>query len=186
MQKTYSIHKAKIVAGTLLYVEYEEHVHETDDSAPVTYKHKMEGGAYIHEDLKAAFDNLRRHLIALCEMGKYADVENDEQEKARLKLDLYKVVSFVLSGEDDHRGVTLVGHKTLKRKKLLQLVASHTKFDLDKTDYEFAEDLYNAVMNASAEVISYITGEKKGVNPQAEFDYSKSSEKEMEEAVANA
>lgn len=143
------IQKAKLVNGCL-EVEYTETQHESGNKVSDTIK--LSGGHKVHADLLATFDALTPHLMTLCEWCEFRDVE-EHQDKHR-----FSVTGFSIGGSDEHEGVTLIGRKNLKSKKVLNLVTPFVKFDDETTDYDYAHELWGQVSAACREVEAYLDG----------------------------
>lgn len=143
------IQKAKLVNGCL-EVEYTETQHESGNKVSDTIK--FSGGHKVHADLLATFDALTPHLMTLCEWCEFRDAE-EHQDKHR-----FSVTGFSIGGSDEHEGVTLIGRKNLKSKKVLNLVTPFVKFDDETTDYDYAHELWGQVSAACREVEAYLDG----------------------------
>jgi len=67
------------------------------------------------------------------------------------------VTGFVIGGDDEEqRGVTLIGRRTLKGNRVLNLVAPFIKFSDE--DYADVADLAELVAGAEAEALEYLNG----------------------------
>lgn len=165
--------KAKIVNDFNLEVEYKELVECSEDyraNIEVSKKIPYE----VHDDLKSSFSELTVHLALLCELLDPSiplafGLESDATKKC---LDGLKVTGFSIGGTDEHEGVTIIGRKNLKSKKVLNLVAPFTKWEDENMPYSFSSELYSSVHKAISEVVLYIEGKKKPSN-QLELEFSK-------------
>lgn len=151
-----NITKAKITKDNTLVATFKN---ENEDMVTI------EGKNLIHKDLRAAFDTLIPHLTFLCEQ-KEADgkVRLDE-----LPDDIYStfdVSGYSIGGSDDDEGVTLVGKRFLKSKKVLNLIAPFTKFSNENEEYEHAFELQQAIDACNYEVEQYLTAKKWAVVQQ--------------------
>ena len=159
---TISVRKAKTREGKL-ECEYENIVRLNDNIS--TDEVTMKGGAPYHPDLRAAFDALTIHLVVLCELGEYRDL----QENAHKLMD-FEVTGFTLGGDGEHSGCCLIGRKNLSTRKVLNLVSPFTKFDDETTDYKHNRDLEALVKKAAEEAELYLSG-KHEPSSQLEFPF---------------
>ncbi len=154
MEKTIEIKKVKMNNDSSLTVNYEE---VSTGDAPVVNKFTYEGGGKAHADMKNALNALNVHLMLITEQAK---------TKTAQTLDSIVVTGFVIGGDDEeNRGVTLIGRRTLKGNRVLNLVSPFIKF----SDEYYAEiiDLSAAVGTAVAETIEYLDGK---VTPDAQLE----------------
>ena len=148
--KTIAVIKAKTREGKL-ECEYENIVRIDDNVS--TDEVIMKGGANYHTDLRTAFDALIIHLVVLCELGEYRDLESKPD-----LLNDFQVTGFTLGGSDEHAGCCLIGRKNLSTRKVLNLVSPFTKFDDETTDYKHNRDLEALVNKATEEAELYLSG----------------------------
>lgn len=149
------IKKAKVVNGSYLEVEYDNKQMSTDGDGDTTFTDTLtfSGGQKVHADLLNAFDALTIHLAVLCEQVEFK-VAFDEPSL----LSRFSVTGFSIGGSGEHSGVTLIGRKDLKSKKVLNLCAPFTKYDPETSDYEYCSELYSIVSMACGEVVAYLEG----------------------------
>lgn len=151
-----NITKAKITKDNTLIATF---MNENEDTVTI------EGKNLIHKDLKAAFEELVPHLAFLCEQ-KEADGKKDLNELPEEIFSTFEVGGFSIGGSDDNTGVTLVGKRFLKSKKVLNLIAPFTMFNNENEEYEHAFDLQQAIDACSYEVEQYLTAKKWAVVQQ--------------------
>ena len=152
--------KAKVTKDNTLTASYR------DENGTTT----VEGKNLVTNDLRNAFNVLVAHLAFLCEQ-KEADGKEfleDLPEGIDKKLE---VTGFVIGGEDESRGVTLIGKRFLKSNKVLNLNAPFTKFTDENEDYAFQFELEQAIESCSYEVNEYIFNKKwKVVQQELPFE----------------
>lgn len=152
--------KAKVTKDNTLTASYR------DENGTTT----VEGKNLVTNDLRNAFNVLVAHLAFLCEQ-KEADGKEfleDLPEGIDKKLE---VTGFVIGGEDESRGVTLIGKRFLKSNKVLNLNSPFTKFDDENEPYQFAFELEQAVEACSYEVNEYLFNKKwKVVQQELPFE----------------
>lgn len=120
--------------------------------------------APIHEDLERAFDNLIPHFIIITEESEITDklrnlITRPNNEDFILPEDIekkYKVTGITISGAEDNEGVTISGLKYLKTGKSVSFNTPDKKFDDE--EYEFTDELYQAVEHLKSEVLEYMDG----------------------------
>lgn len=152
--------KAKVTKDNTLTASYR------DENGTTT----VEGKNLVTNDLRNAFNVLVAHLAFLCEQ-KEADGKEfleDLPEGIDKKLE---VTGFVIGGEDESRGVTLIGKRFLKSNKVLNLNSPFTKFDDENEPYQFAFELEQAVEACIYEVNEYLFNKKwKVVQQELPFE----------------
>lgn len=163
-----NILKAKLIRDSKhLEVEFEEMfvVEEPNDDGEVVEKTvtnelKALFRHEAHGDLFQAYDNLTKHLAAICEIIEPWTLNSEDVEMLIRDITVTKIS---LGGEDDYAGVTLVGQKKLSTGKVLNLVAPFTVFDPELSDYMHASRLYKDVQEVIEEVDAYIGGKRAPV-----------------------
>lgn len=151
-----NITKAKITKDNTLIATF---MNENEDTVTI------DGKNLIHKDLKAAFEELVPHLAFLCEQ-KEADGKKALNELPEEIFSTFEVGGYSIGGSDDNTGVTLVGKRFLKSKKVLNLIAPFTMFNNENEEYEHAFDLQQAIDACSYEVEQYLTAKKWAVVQQ--------------------
>jgi hypothetical protein len=166
---TLTIRKAKIAEDTFLETEYL--LTEADGDETVSTERTEKSRKIIHEDLRKAFNRLIPHLVMLAEIvdDEKVDAVHFETEEIYLdpRFDKFKVTGFSMGGDAEHAGVTIIGRKMLRGKKVLNLTTPFTKFDpeTEQSGYHFLHELYTAIQLCEQEVELYING-KQAPNPQ--------------------
>lgn len=150
------ITKAKITKENTLMAVFNN---ENDDTVTI------EGKNLVHKDMKAAFDDLIPHLAFLCEQ-KEADGKESLDELSEDIFSTFEVSGYSIGGSDESEGVTLVGKRFLKTKKVLNLIAPFTMFNNENEEYEHAFDLQQAIEACKYEVEQYLTAKKWAVVQQ--------------------
>lgn len=150
------ITKAKITKDNTL-----EAVFKNENEDIVT----IEGKNLAHKDMKAALDALIPHLAFLCEQ-KEADGKESISELPDDIYSTFEVSGYSIGGSDDNIGVTLVGKRFLKSKKVLNLIAPFTMFNNENEEYVHAFDLHEAIEACNYEVEQYLTAKKWAVVQQ--------------------
>lgn len=153
----YKINKAKLKDNCL---EASWHtIIQQEGKAPIINDDSRKSDQLVHEDLKKAFDDLRKHLVIICdqkedgsairilEVDGLAIAVNDYDKEA---IEKYTVTGFVVGGED-RDGVTLIGQKRIES-KVLNITSPFTKFE----DYPYASDLAACVETCMDEVYLYL------------------------------
>jgi hypothetical protein len=152
--------KAKVTKDNTLTASYR------DENGTTT----VEGKNLVTNDLRNAFNVLVAHLAFLCEQ-KEADGKEfleDLPEGIDKKLE---VTGFVIGGEDESRGVTLIGKRFLKSNKVLNLNSPFTKFDDENEPYQFAFELEQSIQACEYEVNEYLFNKKwKVVQQELPFE----------------
>lgn len=152
--------KAKVTKDNTLTASYR------DENGTTT----VEGKNLVTNDLRNAFNALAAHLAFLCEQ-KEADGKEfleDLPEGIDKKLE---VTGFVIGGEDESRGVTLIGKRFLKSNKVLNLNSPFTKFDDENEPYQFGFELEQAIQACEYEVNEYLFNKKwKVVQQELPFE----------------
>ena len=148
------ITKAKITKENTLVATYLD-----ADKNTVT----VEGKNLVHGDLKAAFKALTGHMAILCELRE-AKEESAPQELN--DLNTVEVTGYSIGGTDEDEGVTLIGKRFLKSKKVLNLIAPFTKFANENEEYPYSYELMGAINLCGYEVEQYLTAKKWAIVQQ--------------------
>lgn len=123
----------------------------------------VEGKNLVHGDLKAAFKALTGHMAILCELRE-AKEESAPQELN--DLNTVEVTGYSIGGTDEDEGVTLIGKRFLKSKKVLNLIAPFTKFANENEEYPYSYELMDAINLCGYEVEQYLTAKKWAIVQQ--------------------
>lgn len=163
----FDIKKIKLESDYCLKVEFEQTTtHQEGESQiktttefAVTYRHR------VHPDLIESLDRVKPHLACLCELTDNPDAAAPEL------LSKLKVTGLGFGGHDEHYGVTVIGRKDLKTKKVLNLIAPFTKFEGGEHEpgYDWSHELGFLCEGVKSEVIQYMEG-KYAPNKQLEME----------------
>lgn len=190
--------KGKIKDGNFLEAEYEMTESIKNRKGEVEYKsithHSIKSKRYIHFDLAEAFKKLNPHLPLLCEIvvlsKEQAEIMADSFEDGSVyQMGIFKKYSctgFSIGGNDEHEGITLIGRKSLRNKRVLNLVSPFQKFEAAEHEepYEYEYHLNIAMSRVVEEIKLFIDG-KCAINPQlsmfeGEEDQGQKDNKEQE------
>ncbi|WP_221660833.1 hypothetical protein [Bacteroides xylanisolvens] len=152
--------KAKVTKDNTLVASYKN---ENGDTVTI------EGKNLVTKDLTNSFRDLVPHLTFLCEQKEAAHLERMDE----LPDDIYstlEVSGYTVGGSDDSLGVTLIGKRFLKSKKVLNLCAPFTMFNNENEEYTYAFELEQAIEACSYEVEQYLF-EKKWAVVQQELPF---------------
>lgn len=151
-----NITKAKITKDNTLVASFKN---ENEDNVTI------EGKNLIHKDLRAAFNELIPHLAFLCEQ-KEADGKVAMDELPDNISSILEVTGYTIGGSDDDEGVTLIGKRFLKSKKVLNIIAPFTKYNNENEEYKHTFELQQAIEACNYEVEQYLTAKKWAVVQQ--------------------
>ena len=167
-----NIIRAKVTKDKTLVAVYKN---ENEDTVTV------EGKNLIHKDLEAALDALVPHLAFLCEQ-KEADDKTFIEDIPDEIHNVLEVSGYSIGGSDEDEGVTLIGKRFLKSKKVLNLSAPFTKFNNEIEEYTNAFELQQAIEACNYEVEQYLTAKKWAiVQQELPFDDSEPGEVKADE-----
>lgn len=141
--------KAKVTKDNTLTASYR------DENGTTT----VEGKNLVTNDLKDAFNSLTAHLAFLCEQ-KEADGKECLEDLPKDIDKKLEVTGYTIGGEDESRGVTLIGKRFLKSNKVLNLNSPFTKFDDENEHYQFGFELEQAIQACEYEVNEYLFNKK--------------------------
>lgn len=152
------IQNAKIRSRLFLSYAYTAKENEVEN------KIKQDSDAPIHDDLERSFDNLIPHFIIITEESEVTEkirnvITRDPDEDFILPEDIekkYKVTGISITGSEDNEGVVISGMKFLKTGKSVSFSTPDKKFDDE--EYEFSQELYDAVEHLKNEVLEYMDG----------------------------
>lgn len=152
--------KAKVTKDNTLTASYR------DENGTTT----VEGKNLVTNDLRNAFNVLAAHLAFLCEQKEADGKEFLEDLPAGIDKKL-EVTGYTIGGEDESRGVTLIGKRFLKSNKVLNLNSPFTKFDDENEPYQFAFELEQSIQACEYEVNEYLFNKKwKVVQQELPFE----------------
>ncbi len=162
------IKKAKIKNGIFLAYEY---VQKADD---IENKITTSSDAPIHEDLRGAFGRLVPHFALMTEEVNEFDVDGvirqDEEAECLAK---FEVTGVTIAGTGDSEGVVISGYKTLESGKVVNFNTPFQKFE---DEYQYSEELYNAVAMVRTEVYEYMEGKQAPRKEVGSFDFGDEDE----------
>ncbi len=171
--------KAKIKDANYLECEYDliEIEKEVDGSvkSSCTTHYIMSSNKFIHPDLLLAFQRIGPHVPLMCEVcSAPADMQlmlDEGRAWQDDKFKKYQCTGISIGGSDEHEGVTLVGRKVLKTKKVLNLIVPFTKFETPDHEemYLWHYEMTGAVSNIIDEVKKFIIEGKCGKSPQLDL-----------------
>lgn len=157
------IRKAKLAQGGTVEASFLD-----GDGNDVTLK----GKNICHADLKTAFAGLVPFLADLTEQKEADRIDwNNLDDAATVEsLRYLEVTGFSVTDDDVNPMVTLIGKRTLRTSKVLNLCAPATALNTDTESYERCEELDTALQVCIYEVEQYIT-ERKWQVKQNELNF---------------
>lgn len=154
------IKKAKIKDDLFLEVEFTEELpgHSKKDT-------KLICTIPVHDDLKAGFAKLDRHLAQLCDdlpcKAKRLEDWNED-------LSDYTVKGFSIGGVGDSEGVTLSGYREAKH----GIVNLNTPFQqYESSEYKWISELGSDIEDCLFEVREYLFNGKRAPEKQLAMDF---------------
>lgn len=152
-----TLKKAKLIDQIEVYCEFDERIliYDKPKTAHKTFSLFQEP----HDDLINSLQELSIHLAVLCEIIPAQEV--NFKEKEYLENSSYKalkVTGVSFGGSDEHSGVTIVGRRTLKNNRVLNLIAPFTKYEDEHNQYKFSTELYDSCSKVEQEFIAYMQG----------------------------
>ena len=162
----YRIEKAKL-KGDRLTVEYLEIFRNANFENAITKECRQ----IVHGDLKLAFDMLKPHVAAICEMPEAKEISVAFPREADMeRLKPYLITGYSKGGSGEHAGVTVIAQKLLKIGKTLNLCVPFVTFeDQSGNGYGHAAILKEIVDRCDYEVDAYLFEEKWGIGQQDLF-----------------
>ena len=153
------IKKAKIKDDLFLEVEYTENLegHTKKDT-------KLSCTVPVHEDLKASFEKLHKHLAILCDEV----TEPKKKEFATAFFPDFSSRGFSIGGNDENEGVTISGSKSGK----YGTVNLNTPFKkYEDAEYPFISQLGEDIAAAVYEVEQYLFDGKRAPEQQLSLEF---------------
>jgi hypothetical protein len=177
VRKDLRILKAKIKDHTYLEAEYELREEVLNDNGEIEYSPSsiitLKSNRYVHPDMINAMRFLTPHLAFLCELTSPVNEDWDTFETGEIyedkRFSKFAVTGISIGGQDEHEGVTIIGRKNLRNKRVLNLTTPFMKFEPGEHDsepYEFNYELSAAVATVVREVIAFIEDGKCALDPQ--------------------
>jgi len=151
-----TIKKAKI-KGMTLEGGWEEVIYP-ENSSPITNDLTKKSDQLIHEDLRAAFNKLKPHLVLICDQKEDRQIKafiengNSLEEFDLDELPDISITGYVIGGDGEHEGVTLIGQKSTDL-GVLNLISPFTKY---QGEYDHGEDLAIVIDQCNFEVEQYL------------------------------
>lgn len=160
------IKKAKLKSRSL-EVELDEKI-QIEEST-ITNEVIKKCVSLAHDDLLAALDNLKKHMVKICDFKKseLITTQTIEEFDGDLLPD-YTITGFSIGGNEDSEGVTLIGNRKFDNGKVLNIVTPFTKYDAD--EYEFALELAADIQRCVYEVEEYLNGKCAAKQLEIPFD----------------
>ena len=131
---------------------------------PVTTKRKFPFN--IHDELKAALDNLKVHFALITEAIKVPKTQSFESIASLQEMEGFEVTGFEVKKSGDNFGVIILGHRKLQDNRTVKFTTPFINFDMEISDYDHIEDLIESVDIAKQEAIEYINGKFKSQGTQ--------------------
>ncbi len=157
------LRKAKLVKGGTVEASFYD-----QDGNDITLK----GKNICHADLITAFAGLVPFLADLTEQKEADHIDWDNLDNAETveSLRYLEVTGFSVTDDDVNPMVTLIGKRTLRTSKVLNLCAPATALTAVTESYERCEELDTALQVCIYEVMQYIT-ERKWQVKQNELNF---------------
>ena len=156
---------------------------------PVTTKRKFPFN--IHDELKAALDNLKPHFALITEAVKVPKTQSFEGIESLQEMEGFEVTGFEVKKSGDNFGIIILGHRKLQDNRTVKFTTPFINFDVEISDYDHIENLIESVNIAKQEAIEYINGKFKSQGTQVgvfdtpeETPVKKLSEKKKPESKA--
>jgi hypothetical protein len=173
LKSTIEIKKAKITNNIFLTYEVNETVGE------VLNKISKESNHPIHEDLSNAFQRLRVHVATICELIEPGQVEVDVDWTEHYLLRKINVTGITIGGNNESSGVTIIAQRTLRGKKILNLIVPFVKFEDELDPYIYENELHSTVHEIIEEIHMYMEG-KFGDGAQLAMSFDSEDDHELE------
>ena len=150
------IKKAKIKDGMFLEAEYSERQPDGTSNSV-----KISSGHVIHDDLRAAFNDLDETLAQFTQ----------QYDKAKNVLGEVKLTGFIIGGNGDSEGVTMIGQRTLETGKMLNITSPFSTWA--------EHDIEESIALCRSEVYSYLFEEKFQPSDQLELEFNEAQGAEV-------
>lgn len=177
---TITVKKAKLKDRSL-EVNLEETI-TTNGGGSVTNEILKKCNTLVHDDLVAAFDRLKIHMVKACDFKKSELITDDTIEDFDLsQLSDYRIKGFSIGGEDDNEGVVLIGSREFASGKVLNIITPFIRYADEVDPYEFAPELADAINAAVYEVEQYLFENKYAIK-QLEIPFDEEDQENSEAA----
>lgn len=164
-------------------VTYRETV-ESDDGSVINL-HTVESGHVVHSDLRKVMDQLAIHIAGITEQAKVTrNTFGQDLVELGAPFSNLKCTGFSIGGEDETAGVTLIGRRTLKSGKVLNLITPFEMFESDQENsYRFGSELSGTIHTVIQEIHMYIEGKYEPSNQIDMFEDPATEETQDEEPL---
>jgi hypothetical protein len=172
-QPVYEIGKVK-KKNDQLTVDYTESYPEANYHNDITKACQQ----FVHGDLKYAFDLLKPHVAAICEMpeANRISVANPTENDLNETLKGYVITGYSKGGSEESAGVSIMAQKLLRTGQILNLTVPFTHFhDESGEGYPYGEALEVIIRRCDYETDAYLFEEKWGLK-QESFDFDEPEE----------
>ncbi|MEA5110401.1 hypothetical protein SDC9_36999 [bioreactor metagenome] len=177
---TITVKKAKLKDRSL-EVNLEETIN-TPGGGSVTNEILKKCNTLVHDDLIAAFDRLKVHMVKACDFKKSELITGESIENFDLSLlSDYRVKGFSIGGQDDNEGVVLIGSREFASGKILNIITPFIRYADEVDPYEFAPELADAINAAVYEVEQYLFENKYAIK-QLEIPFDEEDQENSEAA----
>jgi hypothetical protein len=177
---TIIVKKAKLKDRSL-EVNLEETI-TTSGGGSVTNEILKKCNTLVHDDLIAAFDHLKIHMVKACDFKKSELIDRTTIDDFDLSfLSDYRIKGFSIGGADDNEGVVLIGSREFSSGKVLNIITPFIRYADEIDPYEFSCELADAINAAVYEVEQYLFADKYAVK-QLEIPFDEEGNDENEAA----
>lgn len=136
--------------------------------------------APVHDDLKAAFRELRVHFALICGYLSVKQIKDVDSFDPSL-IENFQVKAVSIGGNNDDKGVTLSGNLTLANGKVHNFNSPFYPFEeVEEKRYRHMDKLQAAVDNVIQETKEYLGG-KRGPDPEPELPFPEAGDEETGE-----
>lgn len=157
-----TVKKAKLKDRTL-EVNLEETIN-TPGGGSVTNEILKKCNTLVHDDLVAAFDRLKIHMVKACDFKKSELITDETIEDFDIsQLSDYRIKGFSIGGEDDNEGVVLIGFREFPSGKVLNIITPFIRYADEVDPYDYAPQMADAINAAIYEVEQYLFNDKYAV-----------------------
>lgn len=162
------------------------YVLEITDGPKIGTTNSVKGKLIIDKDMRKIFAILNVHLAFIDDVFKHADKRFDyiNAMHGDPLTTLYNVTGFKISGDEENRGVILIGTKYVSGGGRINLVTPKIPLD-ENSSYKWKEELRDAVEKARLEVELYEKGKGTPVEPDEEDEKPKAKQGKMKFEAAD-
>ncbi|KAF0190418.1 MAG: hypothetical protein FD166_3811 [Bacteroidetes bacterium] len=178
---TFTVKKAKLKDRSL-EVNLDETIITTSGGGSVTNEILKKCNTLVHDDLLAAFDRLKIHMVKACDFKKSELITPESIESLDLSLlSDYHIKGFSIGGDDESEGVVLIGSREFSSGKVLNIITPFIRYAEEVDPYEFSAELADAVNAAVYEVEQYLFEDKYAIK-QLEIPFDEEEHQNQEAA----